>query len=429
MIEPFSSAPQSISPAPAQKPHWPSVLAAAGGILVILAFLGGAVLFALSGINALFLPESNDAGEPGLLFSFAAVGIVLALLVLPSVILAARRLSGSSVSGGIFATRLTRKHATWLGLAYILVLLGGLLFSNLPRLEWLAMPILNVLALGLPVILLLWLGTKNLPPFSSQRNWTIFNLGMTLSPFVIMVIELLAIFTGMLLLIVALTFFIPDLPAWVEEFSTMIESAQGTMEFPEDEVIGLLRSPLVVGVILFFTSALVPLVEESIKPIGLWLLAGRDLTPQDGWVLGLLSGAGFALIENLGNLVVGQGWLSLALARGGATALHMFNTAIIGYTFVLSRRQKRWRTVILAFLGTLLLHALWNSVAVIAMVSSLKDLTANPGWPIGYLVILVLASAGTIWGIHRVNEKLTADTKIITESEKQVNDRSDLTTD
>jgi RsiW-degrading membrane proteinase PrsW (M82 family) len=170
-------------------------------------------------------------------------------------------------------------------------------------------------------------------------------------------------------------------------------------------------------------------VEEAIKPLGVWLLAGRELAPQDGWVLGLLSGAGFTLIENLGNLAIGQGWTALVLARAGATALHMFNSAIIGYTFVLSRRQKRWRKVILAFLGTLLLHALWNSVAVLATVASLQEpVSTGIGWPIGYLLVLGLATAGTIWGIHRVNTRLAAgalaaaETELTIESETQRND-------
>ena len=197
----------------------------------------------------------------------------------------------------------------------------------------------------------------------------------------------------------------------------MMETAQATMQFPQEEIITLLQSPIVVGSLLLFTAGLVPLVEEAIKPAGVWLLSGRKLTPRDGWVLGLLSGAGFAMVENLGNLAVGEGWTFLAIARGGATALHMFNTAIIGYTFVLSRRQKRWRLVILSFLGTLLLHALWNSTAVIASVTSLSSPSANTSWPLAALVTLGLSTAGTIWGIHRVNKKLAAEAVLVIESE------------
>ena len=176
---------------------------------------------------------------------------------------------------------------------------------------------------------------------------------------------------------------------------------------------------------------MVPIIEEAVKPLGVWLLAGRDLSPQDGWVLGLLSGAGFALVENLGNLAVGNGWTFLMLARGGAAGLHMFNSAIIGYTFVLSRRQKRWRPFILAFLGTLVLHALWNSVAVLATIQSLSQPAENGlGWPLIYVVILGIAALGTFIAIDRINRRLAQNHKLeYAESEIIENDGFGLTTD
>ena len=430
MIQPLSPTPQgSPPPSPDRKLHWPSILAAVGGGLAFIIFLSGAGLFLFSGILALISPQSAEAGEAGLMFSYMAASFLLSLLALPPVLLAVRRLSNGSSALGFLTVRLSRRQASLLVMIYLLVLVGGMLFSNLPQIDWLTMPILTVLGLSLPVILLLWLGTRNLPDSSSQRNWTVFNLSYTLSPLLILIIELLAIFSGIILLSIMLVFFIPDLSAQIEEFALMMETAQQTMQFPEEELYDLLQSPLVVAVLLGFASGIVPLVEESIKPLGVWLPAGRSLTPRDGWVLGLLSGAGFALIENLGNLAIGQEWAALTLARGGATALHMFNSAIIGYTFVLSRQQKRWHKVIIAFLGTLLLHSLWNTTAVLAMVASLQDPSAaGYGWPIGYLLVLGLATAGTIWGIYRVNTKLAgassaaAETDLYIESEIQDND-------
>ncbi len=425
MIQP--TAPEPITTPPTdRKTHWPSILAAGGGILAFVTLLGAIGFFISSGIMAAGNPIAMDNLQPGVLFSYAAAATLLSLLIIPVVALAFRRLAGKPPARGILAFRLNARHAGLLLVIYLLTLAGGLFVSKFPELDWLTMPALNVLALSLPMILLLWLGTRELPPSSPQRNWTTLSLGMTFSPLVIMVIELLVIFVGLILIVVLLTLAIPDLPAKLQEFALMMETAQATMQFPQDDFARLLQSPIVVGALLIFTAGIVPLVEEAIKPAGVWLLSGRDLTPRDGWVLGLLSGAGFALVENLGNLAIGEGWTFLVIARGGATALHMFNTALIGYTFVLSRRQKRWRWVILAFIGTLLLHALWNSVAVIATVASLSSNSANAGWPVIYLVILGLASIGTIWGIYRVNRKLVADTiaesEISKESETILND-------
>ncbi len=46
--------------------------------------------------------------------------------------------------------------------------------------------------------------------------------------------------------------------------------------------------------VLAVISGIVPLIEEILKPIALWSLVGKDLTDQEGFVAGLLSGAGFA---------------------------------------------------------------------------------------------------------------------------------------
>jgi RsiW-degrading membrane proteinase PrsW (M82 family) len=416
MIEPSSPAPQPDSQINREL-HWPSILTAGGGIVAILVLLGGIGTFISSGLLSLRDPISVENGEPWIMFSYAAAAALISLLVIPTVILAFRRLAGQPPTQGILNPQIKANHASLLLLIYLLVLAGGYFVDKLPQFYWLTLPAMNILALGLPVVLLLWLGTRDLPPSSPQRNWTTFSLGITFNPVVITVIELAAIFFGLVLLITIMVISIPDFPARVEEFTLMMENARATMRFPEEEIIRLIQSPIVVGSLLFFTAGIVPLVEEAIKPAGVWLLSGRELTPRDGWVLGLLSGAGFALVENLGNLAAGEGWTFLAIARGGATALHMFNTAIIGYTFVLSRRQKKWRLVILTFLGTLLLHALWNITAVLATVSTLSSSTASASWPIGYLVILGLTSVATTWGIHRVNRKLAAEAEIHLESE------------
>jgi RsiW-degrading membrane proteinase PrsW (M82 family) len=407
--------------------HWLSFLAALGGVLTILTAGLGTFLFLLSGLMTVFGPE-EIAGEGAMLLSYAAVGVLVAILMFPVVILAIKRLSGQPTVPGSFLRRVYRLRRPYLLVgAYILLLALGSVLNSVENLDWLFMPVINVLVLSIPVALLLWLGTKNLKPSSLQRNWTVFGLGMTLSPVLIVTMELIAILVGLVGLIIYITAFSPELLEKIMEMTTVFQSATETMAVPEEAVGGFLQQPGVIAILLLFTAVIVPLIEESLKPIGVWLLAGRDLTPQDGWMLGLISGAGFALVENLGNLAVGQGWWFLVLARAGAAGLHMFNSAIIGYTFVLSRRKKRWRLVVLAFLGTLALHALWNSVAVFATVGTLNDPAgADLIWPIGYLIVMGLASLGTVIGIHRINRHLALENRIRNiESELKSNDRPD----
>ena len=117
------------------------------------------------------------------------------------------------------------------------------------------------------------------------------------------------------------------------------------------------------------------------------------------------------------------------LARAGAAGLHMFNSAIIGYTFVLSRRQKRWRPFILAFMGALALHALWNAVAVLASIQSLSVPAENGlGWPLIYVVTLAVVALGIYTAIHRLNRRLAGTAKPDYAESENENGRSDLTT-
>ena len=329
--------------------HWPSILAAIGGILAILTIGAGALLFFLSGLVSTFNPEAAS-GDSVLLFSYSVTGVLVSFLILPVVILAVRRLSGrGAVPGQGFHRIFMLKNPQRLIWLYLPLVLLGYLIQFVKGLDLVLLPGINVLVLSIPVAWLIWLGMKNLQPSSIQRNWTIFGLGMTVSPVMIIFLELTAIFLALIVFVILVVTVFPDVADQLSQIANTLEAAATTMEVPEQEVVSLLQSPVVVAGLLLFTSVLVPLIEETIKPLGVWLLAGRDLTLQDGWVLGLLSGAGFALVENLGNLTAGDGWTFLMLARAGAAGLHMFNSAIIGYTFVLSRRQKRWRPFILAW--------------------------------------------------------------------------------
>ena len=211
MIEPASPAPQSASQ-PAREAPWASILTAGAGILAIFVLLSGIAVFLFGAIMAMGSPISVESGEPWIMFSYAAAAGFIILLVTPMVILAIRKLAGMPPPTGILTTRLNAKTIGLLSIIYLLVLGSGFFVDTLPSLYWLTIPALNVLALSLPVVLLFWLGTRDLPPSSPQRNWTTFGLGMILSPLVIMIIELVALFFGLILLIIILAFTIPDFP-------------------------------------------------------------------------------------------------------------------------------------------------------------------------------------------------------------------------
>lgn len=394
--------------APSRPPmHWPSALAFAGGLIFILLLLGGAGLFLFGGMFSFLSPEQTP-GEAVSMFSYAAAAFLAGLLLVPMVVMGAKRLGGKPArpAGFLQAPGSLRwlRQGLWL---FPLALGLGAVFNTIPDLDWFLMPGITVLALSLPVAGVLWLGTKSLSLSSPQRNWTVFGMSLTLTPMIIIVTELVLVFVGLVALAVVATAFMPDLAAELEGLMEMFQTTLPGQVPDEQVLIDLVTTPWVIGALLFFTAGIVPLLEESLKPLAVWLLAGRDLSLQDGWVLGLLTGAGFALVENLGNQTAGEGWGFLVIARFGATVLHMFNSAIIGYTFVLARQRKRPRIAILAFLGVLAVHAVWNAAAILATVAGLKDPEASGfGWPLGVILLMVGTVAAMLAAIHRMDRKL-----------------------
>lgn len=143
----------------------------------------------------------------------------------------------------------------------------------------------------------------------------------------------------------------------------------------------------------------VGLIEEGVKLLALaWLTRGlRRKSVRDGMILGASVGFGFAAFESAGYaftaLFTEQGLSLMQLVqtevlRGLLTPVgHGLWTAILGGAlfwpstrehFLLSRR------LIAVFLGVALLHALWDSMHAIAVLTTLL-LTGDPARYAGYL--------------------------------------------
>ncbi len=122
--------------------------------------------------------------------------------------------------------------------------------------------------------------------------------------------------------------------------------------------------------ITIFVALMAPLIEELFKTIGVWFLKGRQISKAEGWFAGLVSGAGFGLIEAF--LYATQGvllttfdvWIVFTLGRIGGIFLHTITGGIIGMALSKSWREKRPGHAIKAYLLALVLHGLWNFVAI-----------------------------------------------------------------
>ena len=238
------------------------------------------------------------------------------------------------------------------------------------QVAWLLLPPLHVLTVGLPVWLLLRLSRNGLPGGTLQQEWGVFSSGLVIAPVLILVLELLVL-AGIAALAGIYLATQPGLALQLDRLIGQIRYGTPT----EDEVLELLWPYLVKPGVAFaglvYIAVLVPLIEEVLKPIGVWLLAGRELTPTQGFTAGALSGAGYALVENLGASANLESWAALVLARAGTAVLHIYTAALMGWALAAAWQERRYVRLAVAYLLAVSLHGLWNGLSVFGGVLTL----------------------------------------------------------
>jgi RsiW-degrading membrane proteinase PrsW (M82 family) len=183
--------------------------------------------------------------------------------------------------------------------------------------------------------------------------------------------ELFAILVMVLLGII----YISMRPDLLQELMVLGEQLEQFRESPERAlplISPYLSQPAVLFTVLSFTAGIVPLIEELFKPVGVWLLAGRRLTAAEGFVSGLISGAGFALFENLAFTSTGAEWTVSVVLRMGTGLLHILTAGLTGWALALAWSHRRYLRLLVIFFCAVLLHAVWNGLALVTSVSILN---------------------------------------------------------
>lgn len=261
-------------------------------ISCLISFLLAAILFLL-GSQSMFTPGSAVA-EYVVFFLLAGFIAGVGVLNIPSAVLAARNLRGKAAELKLRVG--TFQLASYALLSVPLILLLGHLISQSP-LVWLVLPLLNFLALLFPIWWIVEFGRRKLPSGSSQRAWGLISVSLSITPLVVILVELFFL----VLVILAVLFGLSSQPMWMERFNQLIiQFNQGEIDpaFARTLWQSALESPLVVLSIFLTAGLLMPLMEELLKPLGLWFLRHKIHSPAEGFSAGLICGAGFALVES-----------------------------------------------------------------------------------------------------------------------------------
>ena len=339
----------------------------------------GFLLFALGGVALLLMGVAGLTGSSLVdrtqvlpYFSLMWVCGLVCLLVAPSIVLSSMRLLLRSRRSSIgkplpaWQWRGSFRAASWAMLAWPLAIAAGTWISRTGTLDWLFLPPLQILAVALPLWWLIEFGRRGLPGSGPQRSWGILSAGLLVSPTVALVVELLAIVVLLLVFVVWLS----SQPGALEQVTLLAQRLSNAGSDPEvlmRIVRPMVETPAVLISIILATSGVFPLIEELVKPLGLWVLAGRKPTPAQGFIFGLLSGAAFALLESLGTIAnpSGQDWLGVVLGRTGTGMLHTVCSGLMGWALASAWQDGRYLRLAGTYLLAVGLHGLWNLFGIV----------------------------------------------------------------
>ncbi len=306
-----------------------------------------------------------------------------------------------------------------MGIVLLFSLILAVISSQVAWLGLLSAPFILLLVL-IPILSFVWLGARNLSSGSPFRTWghLTFNFSITM-PFIIF-LELIFV----LAILIFVGVWVSSNPELVNQLMALQEQLTEGMLDPaelETMVFDFLQNPWVLNSALVVIALVIPLMEELFKPMALWFLAGKRLTPSQGFVGGLIAGASFALLETAGSIGVPTDaeWFTLLLGRTGTGLLHITLSGLVGWGFASLFYEKNWGRAISNYLFAVFMHGTWNLFALLTgIIPVLPDPQSVGNFPFllsqAGLFVLVSLSVINLIILVRTNQKLRRQTEPLT---------------
>ncbi len=355
--------------------HLPSLLSA------ILFVLGALFLFGIGLIMAVTALASFGTGaeaQVGQTVFFAGFSFAGTLLLVAAFFALQKYLQKPSADQGM-----SLPMPNWLIGALILVagaaILIGYEVGSLKTISWLLLPILTIPAIVLPLAILLAFGTRGIPLGTCWQTWGTLGFGVSLTPLILFVSEL---FLGLIVLlgIVAYVMAQPELASRLQAVAQQMMILGPQSKRALDLLAPFLTKPGAIVAALLYMAVLVPAVEEIFKPLGVWLFARRLGSQAQGFALGALGGAAYALIETIGVSGQAPDWAVLLSTRIGTGLLHVTTSALMGAAIVAAWQERRYLRLAGTYLLAVLLHGLWNALAILFSFASLAQTFSQAGF-------------------------------------------------
>ncbi len=393
------------------KNDWRSLITMVVSGLAILYFIAQA--FLLSGLLLISgISTQIDSSENVILGSLIWYSVLSGVLLIPVFLLGLFDYRKKAIPNWMNTDRpVVKKGSLWLILALPVVFLAGWLTAGQEALSIFLLGLINILVTGIPVLWIYLVSQNGIKGGSQGRKWRIFGFSFTIMPFVVMIVELLAILilVGFVGIWMAYKMSInPQLQSELLFLSNKISQIEGDLDGIVQLIQPYILQPGVIFWVIAISSGIIPLIEELLKPIAIWSLAGRKISPQEGFVSGVLCGAGFALLENLlyfQAAVTPDDWLLMALGRIGTAVLHILVSGLVGWGLARTWRDGKWIPLIAMTLGAVALHGFWNVLALLSGIAPMivPNIEEAPRLMIVLNAPLVLLSVASLMGIFLIN--------------------------
>ncbi len=376
--------------------RWRDILLLVFSLVSILILLGRAIYLAIIGFSS----SGNQLTTGQTANFYGAVSMLFCvILLLPVVVLSIRRLKGQAIRVAEVPPVKLWQVAALVGIWVIIIFFSSFLFS-LFNYGWVVAAPFFLLGVAIPIAGLLWIAIGGLPTGSWRRLWATLGIGMTVGPTIAITLELLA--AGAVLLLASIIAAInPAVLSTLEQLRNQVTNANNVQDLLPI-LSPYLNNPWVLLLALIFVAGIGPLIEEAFKPIAVWLVGKRLNSPAEGFALGALSGAGFALLEGMLVTSGATDMLGISLAgRATSSLMHITASALMGWAIASAILERRYGRLALTYLLSVSIHGLWNGAVVLTVYGGLRltiqgsnnldllgGLTTAAG--IGLLVILLL---------------------------------------
>ena len=345
------------------KTDWMSILQLVFSLFVFLFFLGSAVFSAQLRVG--LVPAMAPELQESMLWAYTVALFMLALLCLPSVI------SSLSAASGGNPPRWLRLRCTLNGFPCPLCDHNRNWVVSEEPTQGLLPAGLTALAVVLPALWFLRLGAGSQWVKHPKRNSGLLTFSLSFTTYFILILEAV-LFLAVVVGVLAALARNPQMMEALENLLPLLEGANLAPEELVELLAPLLSTPPIFIGILLLVALIIPMIEEAFKTLGVWLLKGHGISPAEGYVVGMLSGAGFALVEGLLNSAAmassaSTDWLGFVVGRLGGTLLHIFNGGLLGWAMARAWQGKKPTRVVGTYFLTVLLHGIWNGLAILEL--------------------------------------------------------------